>query len=120
MAAAYAYNWSYETVRVQWQQRQLPLLLRVRLRDDDPLPKGTTKSPYIDMKLPTHPRLDPGIENEIVGGILARQAERDKLEARRTARRKNILVFAALLLLTLLLYLFFRWRDAQVPGSSIS
>jgi len=88
--------------------------------DDAPLPKGITKSPYIDMKPPTPSRLDPGIEDEIVRGILARQIERNKLETRRAERRKNILVFAALLLLTLLLYLFFRWRDAQVPGSSIS
>jgi hypothetical protein len=80
--------------------------------DDNPLPKGVAKNPYVGMKPPAQPQLDPAIEAEIFRGILARQAEGKKLEARRAEKRRNILVFASLLLLTLLLYLFFRWSDA--------
>jgi hypothetical protein len=79
--------------------------------DDKPLPKGVTKNPYIGMEPPTPPRLDPGIEEVF---WLGKQKERNRLEARRAQKRKNILVFAALLLLTLLLYLFFRWCDAHM------
>src|SRR6266849_10642908 len=75
--------------------------------DEEPLPKGMPENPYIGMKSPTTPRLDPEIEDEIVRGILAREAERNRLQALREKRRKRALVGALLLLVILFLILFF-------------
>jgi len=76
--------------------------------EEKPLPKGIPENPYIGMKPPTTPRLDPEIEDEIVRGILAREAERNRLLAWREERRKRALVGALLLLVILFLVLFFR------------
>ena len=76
--------------------------------DEERLPKGIRKNPYIGMKPSTPPQLDPKIEDEIVRGILAREAERNRLEARREEGRKRALVGAVLLFVILLLVLFFR------------
>jgi hypothetical protein len=72
------------------------------------LPKGIPENPYIGMTPPTTPRLDPKIENEIVRGILAREAERNRLQACREEKLKRALVFTVLLLVILFLVLFFR------------
>ena len=69
--------------------------------DGEHPPKGIRQNPYIDMKPSTPPPLDPKIENEIVRGILAREAERNRLEARREERRKRTLVVAVLLFVIL-------------------
>ena len=76
--------------------------------DKNPLPKGIPENPYIGMKPPTTSRLDPEIEDEIVRGILAREAERNRLQAWREERRKRALVGSLLLLVILFLVLFFR------------
>jgi hypothetical protein len=77
--------------------------------DEKPLPKGIPENPYIGMKPSAPPRLDPEIEDEIVRGILAREAERNRLQALREERWKRALVAALLLLAILVLVLFF-WR----------
>lgn len=76
--------------------------------DNKPLPKGILENPYIGMKPPTALRLDPKIEDEIVRDILAREAERNRLEACREQRRKRALVGTLLLLVILFLVWFFR------------
>jgi len=76
--------------------------------DEESLPKGTPTNPYMGMKPPAPPQLDPKIEDEILRGVLARQAERNEFDARREQRRKRALVGAALLVVILLLVLFLR------------
>jgi hypothetical protein len=76
--------------------------------DEKLLPKGIPENPYIGMKPPTTPPLDPEIEDEIVRGILAREAERNRLQAWREERRRKALVGALLLVVILFLVLFFR------------
>lgn len=81
--------------------------------DEERLPKGIRKNPYIGMKPSTPPQLDPKIEDEIVRSILAREAERNRLEAWKEERRKGALVSAALLLVILFLVLFFRRQEIK-------
>jgi nitrogen fixation/metabolism regulation signal transduction histidine kinase len=65
------------------------------------------------MKSATPPPFDSKILDEFRRDVLAREAERNELKAKRAERRRGRFAFAALLLLTLLLYLFFRWCDAH-------
>jgi len=80
--------------------------------DEMPLPEGIRTNPYIGMNPPTTRQVDAEISDEIMRGILAREKERNELEARWAERQKRALVGAMLLLLALLLSVFFRRCDA--------
>jgi UDP-N-acetylmuramyl pentapeptide phosphotransferase/UDP-N-acetylglucosamine-1-phosphate transferase len=67
------------------------------------------------MKPPAPPQLDPKIEDEIVRGILAREAESKKLESSREESRKRTLIGGILLLAILFsALLFWQWQEARL------